>query len=102
MLAWMQYCCVATTTTHEGKGLVLAHIEVRTDKLTDLRQLLGLDSDADLARRMGIHQSSLIRVVTGDSKPGIPFVAGLLSVFGGAHWFERLFVVIPTPPKAAK
>jgi hypothetical protein len=87
----MQYCCVATTTNHKGIGLVLAHIELRTDKLTDLRRVAGLESDAELARRMGVHQSSLIRVLTGKSKPGIPFVAGLLDVVGGEHWFERLF-----------
>jgi lambda repressor-like predicted transcriptional regulator len=93
VLASIQYSCIATTTKHEGKGMVLAHIELRTDKLTDLRRVAGLESDAELARRIGIHQSSLIRVLTDQSKPGIPFVAGLLDVFGGAHWFERLFTI---------
>lgn len=73
--------------------MVLAHIELRTDKLTDLRRVAGLESDAELARRMGIFQSSLARVISGDSKPGIKFVAGLLEVLGGEHWFEQLFYI---------
>lgn len=81
---------------------MLAHIELRTDKLTHLRLLAGLESDAELARRMGIFQSSLSRVISGDSKPGIKFVAGLLEVLGGEHWFEQLFYIVPTPPESAK
>lgn len=72
---------------------MLAHIELRTDKLTDLRRVAGLESDAELARRMGVNQSSLTRVLAGNSKPGVRFVAGMLDVFGGEHWFERLFVI---------
>lgn len=81
---------------------MLAHIELRTDKLIDLRRVAGLELDAELARRMGINQSSLLRVIAGSSKPGIKFVAGLLHVFGGEHWFERLFVIAQDPPKVAK
>jgi transcriptional regulator with XRE-family HTH domain len=82
--------------------MVLAHIELRTDKLADLRRVAGLEPDAELARRMGIRQSSLHRVLAGTSKPGIRFVAGLLEVLGGEHWFEQLFFIVPDPPEAAK
>jgi transcriptional regulator with XRE-family HTH domain len=79
--------------------MVLAHIELRTDKLTDLRRVAGLELDAELARRMGIRQSSLLRVLNNSSKPGAKFIAGLLEVLGGEHWFEQLFYIAPDEPK---
>lgn len=76
---------------------MVAHIELRKDTLDGLRPLLGLTVDAELARAIGVNQSSLLRVLTGHSKPGIKFVAGLLQAAGGAQWFEKLFTIAEDP-----
>jgi transcriptional regulator with XRE-family HTH domain len=79
--------------------MVLAEIKVRKDKLAELRAVAELDSDAELARKMGVNQSSLTRVIHGNAQPGNKFIAGLLQAFGGEQWFERLFILIPGPKK---
>jgi transcriptional regulator with XRE-family HTH domain len=75
----------------------LAGIALRKDKLEELRPLRGLVKDADLARAIGVNQSSLMRVLHGTNGPSTKFIAGLLDVAGGAKWFETLFIVIPDP-----
>ena len=77
-------------------------VDLKTDKLSDLRRVAGVESDAELARRMGVSQSSLMRVLRGDSKPGVKFLAGLCAVFGGEQWFEKLFIIVKEPGKPKK
>lgn len=93
--------CIQSGNMTQKRGIVLAALELRTDKLAELRAVAELQSDAELARRMGISQSSLHRVVTGASRPGVRFIAGLLAVFGGERWFERLFVIVPDDTRGA-
>lgn len=73
----------------------MAHLAIDVEKLRELRRLAGLESDTELARRMGASPSSLHRVLAG-SKPGNEFIASLLAVFGGERWFEQLFTILPT------
>jgi transcriptional regulator with XRE-family HTH domain len=77
---------------------VLAYLAIDIDKLNELRRLAGLESDAELARRMGASPSSLHRALTG-SNPGNEFIASLLAVFGGERWFEQLFTILPKGKK---
>lgn len=75
----------------------MAKIKLRNDKLDELRTVLGIELDAELARRIGVYQSSLFRVVSGTRDPGNKFIAGLLTLAGGEHWFEKLFTIVQDP-----
>lgn len=76
----------------------VAHVELRKDQFDQLRRKFGLDLDAELARHIGVHQSSLLRVLNDTTKPGIPFVAGACLAFGGEKLFEKLFVIVEDHP----
>jgi hypothetical protein len=58
-----------------------------------LRDNLHIDTDRELSARIGINQSNLSRVLTGQAKPGVPFVAGALLAFGSKA-FDTLFEIV--------
>ena len=50
---------------------------LRRDTIQALREIKGLEADKDLARAMGVNQSSVSRVLRGVSQPGPVFIAAL-------------------------
>jgi len=45
-------------------------------------QLAGLDTDAAVAARLGLSQSTIMRATSGESDPGARFIAAALIAFG--------------------
>ncbi|ONI92438.1 hypothetical protein ALI22I_04080 [Saccharothrix sp. ALI-22-I] len=55
----------------------------------------ALSSDYVLAPAMGVHRSTVSRVLTGEIRPGAAFIAGALVAFAPlAVQFEDLFEVV--------
>ena len=71
----------------------MASLAISQQGLVRLRAKTGIDSDQDLAKRIGVDPATLSRVLSGKSGPGTKFLAGVLSEFGH-RWFTELFQVI--------
>ncbi|BDY32988.1 hypothetical protein [Mycolicibacterium mageritense] len=68
-------------------------ITVRRDQLRRAAGATGIHSDAELARRLNVHPSTLERAMSG--KPaGLKFIGGTLKLFG-LRRFSELFEVKP-------
>lgn len=72
---------------------MMAHLELKRDKLKQYRKLAKLDTDQEFARALGVNPATVSRVLAGTSAPGSRFIAGLALVFGIAL-FEDLFAVV--------
>lgn len=55
------------------------------DKLDELRRAHGIDSEAELARRIGVNPSTLWRVSEGIVQPSPVFVARVMLAFPAAR-----------------
>jgi transcriptional regulator with XRE-family HTH domain len=71
----------------------MASLSISQQGLIRLRKKTGLDSDQQLAQRIGIDPATLSRVLNGKSEPGQKFLAGVLQAFGH-RWFTELFQVV--------
>lgn len=54
---------------------------------------LGLTSDAQVARHLGVSQATILRLFRDDSGPGESLIAAALTAFPGVA-FEDIFVVV--------
>jgi len=61
---------------------MMAHLELRKDKLRQYRKLAKLDTDTEFASALGVNPATVSRVLNGTSAPGSRFIAGLAVVFG--------------------
>lgn len=68
-------------------------LRLRTEQLTKLRKLAGLDSNSSLAQRMNFDAGNLSRVLAGKQQPGPRFMAALVSAFPGFS-LDDLFEVV--------
>lgn len=68
-------------------------LRLRTRQLDKYMRLSGIESRAELARRMGMATSSVTRVLAGQSRPGQAFLSGLMRAFPDLD-FEDLFEVV--------
>jgi transcriptional regulator with XRE-family HTH domain len=75
-------------------------LKLRTDQLTKLRKLAGLDTNAALAQRMNFDAGNLSRVLAGKQQPGPKFMAALVSAFPGFS-LDDLFEVVGDTKAAA-
>lgn len=66
---------------------------IDADRLTSYRDLEGITSNADLARRMGVDPATVSRVLAGRNGPSTRFVTGLQRAFPGR---DVMGLVIPT------
>lgn len=57
---------------------------IDTRALNRLRKSVGVTSDRDLARRMGVAPSTVARVLAGHNSPGPHFIGGLRRAFPDA------------------
>jgi transcriptional regulator with XRE-family HTH domain len=73
---------------------MLATLALKQDGLAKVRKLAKINTDADLAHRIGIDPGNLSRVLAGKAAPGPKFIAGLMDAFG-TEWFTDLFEVVP-------
>ncbi|QFZ24042.1 transcriptional regulator [Saccharothrix syringae] len=69
-------------------------VRLRIDSFTKAVRLAGFRSDYALARAMGIHRSTVIRVSRGILHPGPAFIAGTLVALAPMQ-FDDLFEVVP-------
>lgn len=68
-------------------------LRLRTEQLSKLRKLAGLDTNAALAQRMDFDAGNLSRVLAGKQQPGPKFMASLVSAFPGFS-LDDLFEVV--------
>jgi transcriptional regulator with XRE-family HTH domain len=68
-------------------------LSISQQGLVRLRAKIGLDSDQEFARRIGVDPATVSRVLNGKSEPGKKFLAGVLHAFGH-RWFTELFQVV--------
>lgn len=68
-------------------------IKVRVVKFDRYMRLAKFDSVYALAQAMGVHRSTIGRVMDGELKPGPAFIAGALTAFAPAS-FTELFEVV--------
>ncbi|MGM1064472.1 transcriptional regulator [Saccharothrix sp. Mg75] len=69
-------------------------VRLRRDDFGEARKAAGLASDYALARALGVHRSTVCRVLAGDLDPGAGFIAGAVAVFAR---FDRYFEVTRGP-----
>ncbi|WP_309129450.1 hypothetical protein [Microbacterium sp.] len=76
-------------------------IALRRQKLDELRRANGIDTEAELARIIGVSPTTLWRISRGDVAPSHGFIARTLLAFPHSK-FETLFEVVkPDTLKAA-
>jgi hypothetical protein len=68
-------------------------IEVNRAGFLRLGHRIGIESERDLARRMGMNHATVSRALSGQAAPGRRFIAASLKLFGHG-WFGELFTVI--------
>ncbi|MCL4368006.1 MAG: helix-turn-helix transcriptional regulator [Actinobacteria bacterium] len=68
-------------------------LRLRTRQLDKYMRLSGINTKAELARRMGMATSSVTRVLAGQYRPGETFISRLMSAFPDLE-FEDLFEVV--------
>lgn len=56
---------------------------IDTDQLTAYRKAENIDTDAELARRMGVDPATVSRVLAGHNGPSARFIGGLRRAFPG-------------------
>ena len=73
----------------------MARISLKREELRKLRDLKGgdLQKDGKFAELIGVHPAQLSRVLSGQSAPGVRFIAGCLEYFG-SEFFVNLFEVV--------
>lgn len=50
-------------------------------------------TDTELANAIGVHRTTVYRVLNGEMPPGIPFLAGAVLAFGW-EWLSDLFEAV--------
>jgi DNA-binding XRE family transcriptional regulator len=94
MIADMQTADM-TSTEAPAPALVL-----NRDRLSQLRKAHGIESEAELARVIGVNFTTLYRVSENRTVPSNEFIAKVLSTFPAIR-FEELFVLSPAHKVAA-
>lgn len=69
-------------------------IELKLTVFEKVARSNGWTTNADIAAAIGISEKQVSRIRTGKSRPGIGFIAGLLTAADEVG-FRRLFRVIP-------
>lgn len=75
-------------------------IALRRQKLDELRRANGIESEAELARIIGVSPTTLWRISRGDVAPSPGFIARTLLAFPHSK-FETLFEVVDPNAMAA-
>jgi hypothetical protein len=67
-------------------------VVLRTGPLVKHRKKSGLVDDTRLASAMRMHRTTVTRVVAGEMRPGVAFIAGALTAFPDLR-FDDLFEI---------
>lgn len=76
-------------------------LKLKPHGLRSLKNAAKIATDRELSERLGVNQSNLSRILKGTAKPGIPFVAGCLNVFG-PYSVDCLFEIVPDPTRIGR
>lgn len=82
------------TTDAEKTPQQAMTIELMLSVFEKVAQSHGWTSNADIADAIGMSEKQISRVRSGKQRPGIPFIAGLLTA-APETGFRRLFRVVP-------
>lgn len=80
---------------------LMAYIDLRPGGVDAAHQLAGTTFNRELAVLLEIDQSNLSRVIAGNAKPGIRFVAGIIAAFGIDHLLDVVMVMPDDKGEAA-
>lgn len=69
-----------------------AQIVLNRQKLNELRRAHGIDTDAELARKIGVERTTLWRISEGKVQPSSEFIARVMVAFPSAR-IDDLFSV---------
>lgn len=69
-------------------------VKLRAGQLRKYRAMANLTKDTDLADRMGVHRSTVIRTISGDAVLSGRFIAALITIFHPLT-FDDLFEICP-------
>lgn len=69
-------------------------VRLKAGQLSKYRAMAGLTKDTELADRMGLHRSTVIRTISGEAALTGRFIGTLITVFHPLT-FDDLFAVFP-------
>lgn len=69
-------------------------LKLKPENLETLKAIAKIDTNRELAKRLGINQSNLSRILSGTAQPGVPFIAGCVNIFGPRS-IDMIFEVVP-------
>ena len=72
---------------------MVATLRLRADQLKKMRTLAQIETNAALAKRMGVDEATVSRVLRGMQSPGPKFMAALVACFPG-YDLDDLFEII--------
>lgn len=80
----------------------MAKFRFRPEGLAKLRRAQSAatgsePSDVDFAAALGVHRTTVYRVLSGEIPPGIPFLAGVVNAFGW-DWLSDIVEVDTEEP----
>jgi transcriptional regulator with XRE-family HTH domain len=67
------------------------YVRLRLEMLDERAHALGLESDSQIAERLGLDRAGISRLRSGDSNPGERFIAAAIAELGVP--FEYLFEI---------
>lgn len=73
-------CCMQSATATQNE----VTLRLNRERLDGLRRAHGIESEAELARRIGVDASTLWRVSRGDVAPSASFIARVMVAFPAA------------------
>lgn len=75
-------------------------VRLKTARLRHHAGALGLETDSALAAHLGVPQSTVLRLMSGESRPGELLIASVLTAFPELG-FDDLFEVVAPEGSAA-
>lgn len=75
------------------QGKSEAILRLRKDQLWRHARIAGVSNEAGLAKHLGISQSTVLRLLRGDTSPGERVIAAALTAFSDLR-FDDLFEVV--------
>lgn len=74
--------------------MMTATLRLRAGQLAKYRRLVGLETNVALAKRMGVDEGNLSRILRGKQSPSPQFIAALVAAFPGMD-MDDLFEIVP-------
>ena len=76
-------------------------IKLKMDRFAKVAAAYGWTTNADIARALGIDETTVGRVLKGKANPGVQFIGGLLAA-AEEIGFRRVFEVVDLAPENAQ